>query len=370
MARRSNFIEGNDNFREQNLRFVRNEFEDNINQFFGGSNPGGSGQQKPPPRDSLIVQPTAGQKREAEAAGLGAPNQAKKSNPKRQRVNTNRSFIIGGIRLPYINNNSKELPQPEEESYAVTFFEQKPIYNTNIYATDDGAICKEEDEEDVSENESLDSNRSDVQSTFNNRNSKKKVRSQLRKEWTKVYRKNNYKDWSAWWRDYKWCGSEINKKLEKYGDRSLRHRFIPSSPKATTEQVVNQVFKMGHVGLEKNTFSHYRNMRSIFLLMNETFLDNLSEKQMEDLQDLIRGIPNHLWLYKIRSMVYLWERYHGTLKSPASKNVHRAKEIQSIAREWKNPVFHWLAKQAFDELKAISEIAWPDHNKIYPGLKG
>ncbi|KAI8043666.1 hypothetical protein M5D96_004999 [Drosophila gunungcola] len=62
MARRSNFIEGNDNFREQNLRFVRNEFEDNINQFFGGANPGGSGQQKPPPRDSLIVQPTAGKK--------------------------------------------------------------------------------------------------------------------------------------------------------------------------------------------------------------------------------------------------------------------------------------------------------------------
>ncbi|XP_016935841.1 PIH1 domain-containing protein 1 isoform X2 [Drosophila suzukii] len=61
MSRRSNFIEGNDNFREQNLRFVRNEFEDNINQFFGGANPGGSGQQqKPPPRDSIIVQPTAG----------------------------------------------------------------------------------------------------------------------------------------------------------------------------------------------------------------------------------------------------------------------------------------------------------------------
>ncbi|XP_039496092.1 PIH1 domain-containing protein 1 isoform X2 [Drosophila santomea] len=61
MSRRSNFIEGNDNFRDQNLRFVRNEFEDNINQFFGGANPEGSGQQqKPPPRDSLIIQPTAG----------------------------------------------------------------------------------------------------------------------------------------------------------------------------------------------------------------------------------------------------------------------------------------------------------------------
>nr|NP_609590.1 PIH1 domain containing 1, isoform A [Drosophila melanogaster]AAF53221.1 PIH1 domain containing 1, isoform A [Drosophila melanogaster]AAL28740.1 LD15349p [Drosophila melanogaster]ACL89118.1 CG5792-PA [synthetic construct] len=61
MSRRSNFIEGNDNFRDQNLRFVRNEFEDNINQYFGGADPEGSGpQQKPPPRDSLIVQPTAG----------------------------------------------------------------------------------------------------------------------------------------------------------------------------------------------------------------------------------------------------------------------------------------------------------------------
>ncbi|XP_017065440.2 PIH1 domain-containing protein 1 [Drosophila eugracilis] len=60
MSRRSNFIEGNDNFRDQNLRFVRNEFEDNINQFFEGANPGGSGQQKAPPRDSIIVQPTPG----------------------------------------------------------------------------------------------------------------------------------------------------------------------------------------------------------------------------------------------------------------------------------------------------------------------
>jgi len=42
--------------------FTQNEFEDNINQFFGGANPGGSGQQqKPPPRDSIIVQPTAGE---------------------------------------------------------------------------------------------------------------------------------------------------------------------------------------------------------------------------------------------------------------------------------------------------------------------
>ncbi|XP_064537346.1 PIH1 domain-containing protein 1 [Drosophila montana] len=62
MSRRSNFIEGNDNFREQNLRFVRNEFEENINQFFGsdtaGTVPTGNG--GAPPRDSIIVQPTPG----------------------------------------------------------------------------------------------------------------------------------------------------------------------------------------------------------------------------------------------------------------------------------------------------------------------
>ncbi|XP_039496085.1 putative uncharacterized protein DDB_G0286901 isoform X1 [Drosophila santomea] len=345
----------------------------------GNTNPGASkpGQPviKPKPQatknNADMAKPRAGQKRKAEATNLGAPKRANKAEPKRQRAETDRSFIIAGISLPYINSNSKELPQPEAESYAVTFFEQTPIYNTNIYADDDGHVDEDSDgdEEDMSDAESVDSNRSGVLSKAKGRSSKKKVRAQLRKEWTKIYRTNNYKDWHAWWSDYKWCGSEINKKLEKYGERSLRHRFAPIGRKGLTEQMIHQIFKSGHMGLEKNTFSHYRNMRSIFLLMNETFLQSLSDEQMEKLQDLIRGIPNHLWLYKIRSMVYLWERYHDTLKTQAPKNLNSAKEIQSIAREWKNPVFHWLAKQAFDELKAISEIAWPDHKKIYPGLK-
>ncbi|XP_043662307.1 GATA zinc finger domain-containing protein 14-like isoform X1 [Drosophila teissieri] len=343
------------------------------------TNPGASkpGQPviKPKPlatkNNAAMAKPRAGQKRKAEATHLGASNRANKAEPKRQRAETDRSFIIAGISLPYINSNSKELPQPEAESYAVTFFEQTPIYNTNIYAEDDGHVDEDSDgdEEDMSDAESLDSNRSGVQSKVKGRSSKKKLRAQLRKEWTKIYRTNNYKDWHAWWSDYKWCGSEINKKLDKYGDRSLRHRFAPIGRKGLTEQTINQIFKAGHMGLEKNTFSHYRNMRSIFLLMNETFLQSLSDEQLEKLQDLIRGIPNHLWLYKIRSMVYLWERYHGTLKTQNPKNITSTKEIQSIARAWKNPVFHWLAKQAFDELKAISEIAWPDHKKIYPGLK-
>ncbi|XP_043950067.1 uncharacterized protein LOC108033631 isoform X2 [Drosophila biarmipes] len=323
---------------------------------------------KPEATRNNKANPRAGQKREAESAEFGAPHRAEKPVPKRKKVDTSRSFIIGGMRLPYINSNQKKLPQPEEESYAVTFFEQTPIYNTNMYATDDGGIKGSDEDEDLSDAESMDSNRSGLQSKIQSRNAKKKVRAQLRREWTKVYRTNNYKDWHAWWRDYKWCGSAINKKLEKFGDHSLGHRF-KCPGKVITEKAINQVFKSGHMGLEKNTFSHYRNMRSIYLLMNKSFLESLSVTQIEDLQDLIRGIPNHLWLYKIRAMVYLWERYHGTLKSPAPKNVQKAKELQSIAKEWQNPVFHWLAKQAFDELKAISEIAWPDFHKIYPGLK-
>lgn len=295
----------------------------------------------------------AGMKRRAETTPkLGG---ATKAGPKRQRADrTDRSFIIGGISLPYINSNTKKLPQPEEQSYAVTFFEQTPNYNTNIYAIDDGHVDEDEgdgDDEEMSDAESLDSNRSGVLSKWKGRSSKKKVRTQLRKEWTKIYRTNNYKDWHAWWRDFKWCGSEINKKLEKFGDRNLRHRFAPIGRKPMTGKTINQIFKSGHMGLEKNTFSHYRNMRSIFLLMNEKFLNSLSDEQLEQLQDLIRGVPNHLWLYKIRSMVYLWERYHGTLKTHSANNFKSDKEIQSIAREWKSPVFHWLAKQAFDELK-------------------
>lgn len=220
--------------------------------------------------------------------------------------------------------------------------------------------------------------------------------------WTKMYREKNYKDWKNWWKDFKWCGAEINKKLEKFGNINIQHRFIPKYGKASTEQVVKKVITAAHLGLEKNTNKVYRNMRSIFLLMNETVLDNLSEEQMLQVQDLIRSVPNHLWLYKIRSMVFLWKMFHDSLKTRTSTFVQAASELKAVSRSWENPLFHWLAKQAFDELKvgsqltdiflldsifrpiykdqilkkhdfplqAVSEIAWPDHNKVYPQLDG
>ncbi|XP_030383713.1 PIH1 domain-containing protein 1 isoform X4 [Scaptodrosophila lebanonensis] len=56
MSKHSNFLDGNDRFKEQNLRFVRNDLQDNINQFFGRSGTSAN----IPPRDSMLVQPKPG----------------------------------------------------------------------------------------------------------------------------------------------------------------------------------------------------------------------------------------------------------------------------------------------------------------------
>ncbi|KAH8250811.1 hypothetical protein KR038_004579 [Drosophila bunnanda] len=298
----------------------------------------------------------------AETTESGSNRPSKVDNKRKKITSLQSAFIIGGIRMPYIKNNKRKLPQSEDKSYAVTFFEQTPIYNTNIYIIDDDYL--DDDHEEESDAESLDLNQSG--SKGNKTNFKKIIRNKLRREWMSIYRENNYKEWYAWWKDYKWCGTEINKELDKFGNRNLRYRFIPKYP--TTETMVREVFRCGRNGLEKNTFNHYSNMRSIFVIMNEKFLEALSDEEQEKLQDLIRYIPNHLWLYKIRSMVYLWERYHRILKNLDESEVHKENELRAIAREWRDPLFHWLAKQAFDEVKAISGVAWPDHKAIYHGL--
>ncbi|EDV32094.2 uncharacterized protein Dana_GF15655, isoform C [Drosophila ananassae] len=333
----------------------RNPISDSSTSHGRNSN---SGAQQPAAKRN--ANPRVGQKRAAAGSGL--------EGQKRRRVSTSRKFIIGGYSLPYIESNRQPLPQPEGESYAVTFFEQQPNYNTHPYANEDGTVDNHEESE--SDSESIDSHRSDNRGGNNGGRASKKIRTRLRKMWTKMYREKNYKDWKNWWKDFKWCGAEINKKLEKFGNINIQHRFIPKYGKASTEQVVKKVITAAHMGLEKNTNKVYRNMRSIFLLMNETVLDNLSEEQMLQVQDLIRSIPNHLWLYKIRSMVFLWKMFHDSLKTRTSTFVQAASELKAVSRSWENPLFHWLAKQAFDELKAVSEIAWPDHNKVYPQLDG
>ncbi|XP_064537302.1 homeobox protein 5-like [Drosophila montana] len=302
-------------------------------------------------------------KRAADATGSGFLT---KAEIKRRKLAVKRGFLIGGIKLPYINNSARELPQPEDKSYAITFFEQEPIYNTAIYVTDndEGDIANIESDENSDDDDAPPAAANQMVFTPGTRK-RSAIRKRISTAWTRLYRANNYKCWLNWWKAYKWCEPELNKQLEKFGSLNIRQAFLPNYPKKTTEQVINLVMKSAHFALEENTSSHFRNHKTLYKLMNEVFLENLSLPVIEQLQEMIRGTPNHIWAYKMRSMVYLWAEYYKiATASPIDKAYFAA-----IRAKWKSPVFHWMCKQAFDELKAISAIEWPDHAKEYARLK-
>ncbi|XP_017047287.1 uncharacterized transmembrane protein DDB_G0289901 [Drosophila ficusphila] len=311
--------------------------------------------QKPPNAPGLP--PQVGQKRVAPAPPVET-EAASKSVKKWRRVARKRGFLMGGFKIPYLNDQPKKLPQPEADSYALTFFEQNFNYSTNQDATEEdfleAAIVLNEDSEDESVADDAKTARKVA----------KRNRKRLRSEWAPLHESKKYNEWGNWWKDYKNVGEEINKQLLECGNLNLEHCFLPNLPKLTTEQVVFAIIKSAHFGLEKNADVPYDTLKTIFTLMNRTFLENITEVNMVEIQDIIRGIPNDLWVYKMRSMVFLWAKYKSVAnsKSTAEEDV---KDQQAIAREWKSPCFHWLAKQAFDELVAISETEWKDHRTVF-----
>ncbi|XP_017065523.2 uncharacterized transmembrane protein DDB_G0289901 [Drosophila eugracilis] len=311
---------------------------------------------RPPKAPGLTVQ--VGQKRVAPPPPLDTVA-APKSVKKWRRVARKRGFLIGGYKIPYMNDQPKKLPQPEADSYALTFFEQNFNYSTNQDATEedflDAAVVLNEDSEDESVADDDKSARKIA----------KRNRKRLRSEWAPLYESKKYNVWANWWKDYKKVGEEIDKQLLESGNLNLEHCFLPNLPKLSTEQVVYAIIKSAHFGLEKNADVPYDTLKTIFTLMNRTFLENITELNMVEIQDIIRGIPNDLWVYKMRSMVYLWEKYKTVInsKSTAEEDINDQK---AIAREWKSPCFHWCAKQAFDELVAISATEWKDHESTFP----
>lgn len=280
------------------------------------------------------------------------------------------------------------MPQPEEESYAVTFFEQKPIYNTCIYTqNNDGAeiLLDTDDDGDDSSDDEAGPPRLSMEPVLVGKNKQVAIRKRIDKAWTKIYRNKNYKCWRTWWITFKWCELEMNKKLEKFGNLNIKSKFLPIYQKKKTKKMIDIVMKSAHFALEKNTRKHFRDSKTFYMLMNETLLENLTYPAIEQLQNMIRGIPNHLWLYKMRSMVYLWAEYFKI----ASPSTGSPREYAAIQAKWKSPVFHWLCKQSFEELKviysnifnafnnnfffyylqAISAIEWPEHNEVFPNLE-
>ncbi|KAH8389514.1 hypothetical protein KR200_008074 [Drosophila serrata] len=317
-----------------------------------------AGPNKPP--NAPGIPPQVGQKRVATAPPLET-EPVSKSVKKWRRVARKRGFLMGGFKLPYLNDHPKKLPQPESESYALTFFEQVFNYSTNQEAVD----------EDFSEEALLLNDLSDDESTEEvkvARKGGKKSRKRIRGEWAPLHESKSYKEWNNWWKDYKQFGDKIEKKLVEIGNYNLEHCFLPNLPKMTTEEVVYAIIKSAHFVLEKNADVPFDTMKTIFTLMNRTFLENITELNMLEVQDIIRNIPNDLWVYKMKSMIFLWSKYE-TIHSSKSTDEEIVKDQQSTIREWKSPAFHWLAKQAFDELVAISETEWKEHRTIFPALE-
>ncbi|CAD6999753.1 unnamed protein product [Ceratitis capitata] len=61
MARSTNFLDADGSLMEKNLKFVKNEIEDELNQFFSGAQTAGvTNESLAPPREYKIVQPKSG----------------------------------------------------------------------------------------------------------------------------------------------------------------------------------------------------------------------------------------------------------------------------------------------------------------------
>ncbi|XP_017860536.1 PREDICTED: uncharacterized protein LOC108612146 [Drosophila arizonae] len=275
--------------------------------------------------------------------------------PKRRFMEeTNQIFKIGGVELPRIQRKTHALPQPEGKSYAIKFFKRQycPIVGGMTMGS---PIAPAEPIPDCP--------------THPNRTAAKRIRQDLRNEWLVLYRNKNYKDWDVWWKDFKWCGAGIENELERYKginlmDKSFLHIVMNYDKPQTVKRLLNQA----SVALELNKTNYQSIMGTIFEIMNEKFLGKLNFSEIGRLQDMIRYMPNHLWAYKMRSMVYLWSRY-CKVRTSSDQSEDAAKHLWATHTQWYSALFHWLAKQAFDELKRISRIEWPEHLNKYATIE-
>ncbi|TDG47800.1 hypothetical protein AWZ03_005754 [Drosophila navojoa] len=277
------------------------------------------------------------------------------NEPKRRFMDeTNEIFKIGDFELPRIQNKTLPLPQPESESYAIKFFRRKhcPIVGGKAIGT---PVVPDVPLPDSPAN--------------SNRTAAKRIRQDLRNEWLALYRKKNYKDWEVWWKDFKWCEAGIEKELERYKGTNLMDKsFLHIMMNYDKPHTVKRLLSQASVALELNKTNYQSIIGTLFEIMNTKFLEKLNSSEIARLEDMIRYIPNHLWTYKMRSMVYLWSRY-SRVRTSSDKSEDAAKNLWATHTQWYSALFHWLAKQAFDELKRISRIEWPKHVKAYATIE-
>lgn len=248
-----------------------------------------------------------------------------------------RIFIVGGFELPFLSTLNAF--QPMEKSYAVTFFEQKPIYNTQQQACSGTGI--------VDDNFTI-----DEEEKTNLKTSVIMIEKRIKRLWVRINKAKDYTNWDNWWKDFKWCDRNLNYKLKALGSINIQSFFHPSHPDKTTEEMINEIMNSANIVLNKTVHDPVKILHTIYMLMNETFLENLRNSEIEKLQDIIVSIPNSWWVYAMRRFLFTWSEYYKIANSREWKPTKtRNMTYELIRNRWESPVFHWLAKQVILELK-------------------
>lgn len=253
-------------------------------------------------------------------------------------------FNIGGYKMPYVKFRQCPLPQSEEKSYAIAFFQRKHCFIIGGPNTI-----------------RVDAERFNTQGMCNiGRNINKLVRRHIREKWNdKII--EHYDNWGNWWEDHKWCEDLIKIKLDEFrGVNVLQKTFLNLNFKKATS--VNALLELAQsaLGMETNNFQTI--LSTIFEIKNWKFLEKLTIDEIGKLQDLIRYVPNKLWINIMRSMIFLWRQYYEVQANLLPEN---ERNRYATFAQWHSYEFHWLAKHAYDELKAISKIEWPPHKKVF-----
>lgn len=266
-------------------------------------------------------------------------------NTKRRHTDGARRFSIGAFEMPYVKVRLCPLPQSERKSYAIAFFKRNHCFiigGPNTIA--------------------VDAEKFSTQGMFKiSRNYCKLIRRSIQEKWNENI-VEHYDDWNNWWEDHKWCEHAINIKLVKYrGVNVLQKTFLNLNFKNPNS--VQRLLELARMALAMNTNNFQSILDTIFEIKNWKFLEKLTLDDFGKLQDTIRYVPNKLWLNIMRSMVFLWRNYYEIQTNSSPEN---EKNRYATSAQWNSYLFHWLTKQAYEELKQISQNDWSLHERVFP----
>lgn len=265
-------------------------------------------------------------------------------NHKRRLTDGSRQFNIGAFKMPYVKFRQCPLPQSEKKSHAIAFFQRKHCFIIGGPNTI-----------------RVDADKFTTQGMFNTgRSINKLIRRNIREKWNDKIVKH-YDDWGNWWEDHKWCEDLINIELNKFrGVNVLQKTFLNLNFKKANSVHSLMELAQSALGMETNNFQTI--LSTIFEIKNWKFLEKLTIDEIGKLQDFIRYVPNKLWMNIMRSMVFLWRQYYEIQANLLPEN---ERNRYATFGQWNSYIFHWLAKQAYDELKRISKIEWPPHKRVF-----